>query len=70
MNWEIALSIIMATITIIGSTVGSVYIFTKDMKEESKRHESRMEKLDERWVELFKQFHIVDKDVVLMKDKK
>ena len=46
--------------------VGGVYL----IKSDHNKFEVRMEKIDARWAELFKQLHIIDKDVAVLKDKK
>ena len=66
LSWEI----IGTGVTIIGA----MYIFTRDIKADSKsiktdmkeqmsKFEDRMETIDTRWASLFEKFHILDKDM-------
>lgn len=57
---------ITITLPIMLTMVGGVYL----IKSDHNKFEVRMEKIDARWAELFKQLHIIDKDVAVLKDKK
>jgi hypothetical protein len=67
MDWTQTLTIIG---TILPTVIGFAVFMHREHKEELAKMDAKIDKMDDRWNKLFEKFHMLDKDVAMLKVQK